>query len=234
MKTLSPGAVRALLLIALPFGAVAASAQTLRSGVTTFDKDGNPTTFATAPGGGTSITAFDRFGNPTIVDTTPPGTNFGVSQPPNVAGIIANQNLYSRFNYGYQTPYPYGGAYYQAPGYGYPAPGYGYPATNPAYTVPLGGAYNNNTGPFGPTTVTVIPGGQTYGYAPTYPYPAPVYPYPAYPYPYPTYGYGYGSVRGSYSNNSSSYGASFNENGLRISVGGSNSSGSSYSTTHRR
>ena len=227
MNSFSCGATRAILLIALPLGGLTASAQNLTSSITTFDKYGNPTTYATAPSGVSSgVTVFDPNGVPINLNTTPVNVT-----PPNVAGTIANQNIYlpggafySRFNYGYQTPYPYPV---------YPAPSYGYPVQNPAYTVPLGGAYNNGSGPFGPTTVTVIPNGQTYAYGPTYP--APVYPYPAYPYSVPNYGYyGYGSVSNSYSNQSSQYGASFGENGLRISVGGSNSSGSSYSTRRRR
>lgn len=244
MKLHSSLTARACLLVAVPLCAVAASAQTqqqtLRSSVTTFDKNGNAIIQPTSGDENrSSVTTFNENGVPTIIYTSPPvypnPNPSGIQQPQSIAGLIANQNIYgqsapyTRFNYNNTAIYP--------PGYfPYPAPGYGYPVQPPPYTIDL----NRPSLPWAvPNSITSIPLNQGYPYpapvypAPgySYPYPAPVYGYPApaYGYPAPAYPYPYGG--GFYSSNTANYGVSFGRGGFSASIGGSNTSSRSSTTT---
>ena len=219
---------------AIPLCAVATSAQTLRSSATSFDRNGNAITVPTSGDENrSSVTTFDEHGVPTIIYTSPPlypnPNPSGIQQPQSIAGLIANQNIYgqsapyTRFNYNNTAIYP--PAYYP-----YPAPGYGYPAQQFPYAVDL----NRPSLPWAvPNSVTSIPLNQGY----PYPYPAPVYPAP-YPYPYPAPGYGYPAPSypypyggGYYSSNTANYGLSFGRGGFSASLGGSNTSSRSSTTT---
>ena len=239
----------ALFAVAVPLGALNASAQDQRSSITSFDRNGNPVIQYTSPsdediardGTRSSITSFDRDGNPVIRYTSPP-----LSTAPN-----PNPG-YQRFGYNYGVP---GNNYYP-----YPAGNYGY--TPPPYQVPLNSSIY---GPANASTLTVIPLSPGYAYpAPAYPYyPAPAYPYgvppygvppygvppygypapgygypaPTYGYPAPGYGYGYpttGYGTGSVYSQSTRYGISFGRGGFSASVGGSNYSSSTRTTVRSR
>lgn len=237
----TPRAARAFLLIALPLSALAATAQGLRSSVTSFDKQGNPIIQETSGDPNrSSVTSFDKEGNAIITYTSPPVLLKGNNTAPN-----PNPPLYNRF--GYAAPYPngYNNYNYPPPGYGYPAPGYpapgypvpnygypAYPVQNNAYTIPLGQQPYSWSGNNSITVVPLTPG---YAYPAPYSYPVPAYgyPVPAYNYPVPTgygnpYGYGYGN--GTYSSNSTGYGITFGRGGLSASIGGSNTTSRSSTT----
>ncbi len=284
MKIQISHATRALLLVALPLSAVAASAQAQgarssityfdkngnaiiqptsngdgRSSVTTFDKDGNPIITPTSGDQNrSSVTTFDKNGVPTITYTSPPfypnPTPSGIQTPQSIAGLIANQNIYGqsapnptpgnyrRFDYYNHPVYPPGYYPYPAPpAYGYPVPAY------PVQQSPSTVIFNDSTLPWViPGSVTSIPLTPGYAYPgpayPSYPYPAPTYPYPApgygypasgYGYPAPSYpyGYGYGYGNGTYSSNTANYGVRFGRGGFSASVGGSNTTTRSNSST---
>lgn len=261
MKNSSFHAARAFLLVALPLSAIAASAQTLRSSVTTFDQNGNAIIVPTAGDENrSSVTTFDRNGVPKIIYTSPPSTPYlsGIQQPQSIAALIANQNLYgqsapnpnpgayTRFSYSngpiyppgyypYPSPYPAPGYAYPVPGY--PAPGYVYPTQQQGYSANFNDSNRPWTIPNNVTSIPLSPGYGGYGYqqgyqVPTYPsYPYP-YPAPGYAYPAPGYSYGgYGYPGGYYSSNSTGYGVSFGRGGFSASIGGSNTTSRSSSTT---
>lgn len=229
----TPRAARAFLLIALPLSAVAATAQGLRSSITSFDKEGNPIIQETSGDPDrSSITSFDKQGNAIITHISPPVTQNG-----KIVGQTApnpDPKTYRRFGYSNATPYPNYNPYPQ-PNYGYPAPIY-----PPAYPVP-GTAYQSNFGssifPSG-NNLTVIPLTPVYAYPAPYPVPAYPYPVPAYGYPVPAYGYPapapapypYGYGNGTYSSNSTGYGITFGRGGLSASIGGSNTTSRSSTT----
>ena len=255
MKNNAFGAARAFLLVALPLCAVAASAQTLHSSITSFDRNGNAITQQTSGDENrSSVTTFDQNGNPIIIYTSPPVSPNpdpnGIQRPQSIAGLIANQNIYgqsapnpnpgayTRFGYTNTTIYP------PAPGYyPYPYPGYGYPPpVYPQQQFPYSVDLNQSNLPWViPNSVTSIPLNQGYAYpppvypAPTYPYPypGPTYGYPApnYGYPATTYPYPYGYGGGSYSSNTANYGIRFGRGGFSASIGGSNTTSRSNTTT---
>ena len=234
MNINTPRAARAFLLAAMPLCAVAATtvtatAQDLRSSVTSFDRFGNAIIQETqADPTRSSVTSFDKQGNAIITYTSPPvvPNKIGVGTAPN-----PNPGLYNRYNYnntqayrpGYFNPnYNYNYNYPQY-NYGYPAPVYppAYPVQGQAYVSGFG---NGNS-------TTIIPLGPDYAYgAPTYPYPAAPYgyPVPAYNYPVPAYPYGYGNGYnngygyGTYNSNTAGYGVTFGRGGFSASIGGSN------------
>ena len=249
---------RAILLSSVALCAATASAQTLRSSITTFDKNGKAIIQPTSGEDPTrsSVTTFDDQGVPHITYTSPALAPYtvpnsvpsGIQQPKSVGELIANQNIYgqsapnptpgnyTRFGYNYAPVYPQGYGY-AAPGYGYgyPAPGYGYPA--PAYPVqqpPYSITFNDSNLPWTvPSSITSIPLGPNYAYpAPGYPTPYPYgYPAPGYGYPVQTYPYPYGGYGGNYSSNSTGYGIRFGRGGFSASIGGNNTTSRSNTTT---
>ena len=240
------------MLVALPLNAVAATAQGVRTSITTFDKQGKGTTYATSDENRPSFATFDKDGVPIINYTSPPPANNTAQNPPSIAGLLANQNLYgqsapnpnpnnyTRFGNANSPIYPPGYYPYPAQGYGYPVyPAPAYPVQNPPYTI----QFQEPNLPWAVTgSITNIPLTPSYAYpapvypapyaVPTYPYPAPTYnygyPVPAYPY---GYGYGNGYGNGTYTNNTTGYGISFGRGGFSASIGGSNTSSRSTTTT---
>lgn len=167
------------------------------------------------------------YGGPVTTTTTTQYPNV----PTSIAGMIVNQNMYGQTFPGARTtttitygttypcpvpsPYPYGYPAYPYP-YAYPAPAYSGPIAPPAHPAAT------------PNWVTSIPLGTTYsngGYCPP-----PVYGNPyayAQPYPYPLYPNG--SV--TYSQSNSGYGLRVGNNGLSVSVGGSNTQSTTTTST---
>ncbi len=236
----TPKAARAFLLIALPLSAVAATAQGLRSSVTSFDRFGNPIIQGTSGDPNrSSVTSFDKQGNATITYTSPPvipGKIIGQTAP------NPNPGYYNRFVSPNTTVFRNGYNNYNYPQYGY---NYGYPAPifPPAFPVQQNAyvsGFGNGVFQSG-NSMTVIPLTPDYAYpapnfgnfgypAPVYGYPVPSYPYPAtYPVPY-GYGYGNGYGQGSYSSNSTGYGINFGRGGFSASIGGSNTTSRSSTT----
>ena len=209
MKNFVSGAARATLLLALPLCAVAAKAQVISSGVTTY-YGGAPITYGYAPNTGY------------------------YNQPQSVAGLIANQNIYGQSapnptpnysRFGYANNMGYGYRPYRLPGSNIgPLPSPFTDQDAPAVVIVPAPTYG-----YAPT----------YAYpTPVYSYPVPVYAYPvpAYPYPAPAYGYGYGGNgygygNGSYQSRSTGYGVTFGNGGLSVSIGGRSTSGYNYNST---
>ena len=238
MKNTNFGAARALLMVALPLTAIAATAQGLRSSVTSFDKQGNAIIQETSGDPNrSSVTSFDKEGNAVITYTSPPVLLNGKTQ---VGAPNPNPGSYNRFGYNapsnngyYNNGYGNNGYGNYPPNFGYPAPGYpfpnypAFPVQNNAYTVPLGQSPYSWSQPNSLTVVPLTPG---YAYpapygVPAYPYPVPAYPYPApiYNYPVPQgYPYPYGYGNGTYTSNSTGYGFSFGRGGFSASIGGNN------------
>jgi hypothetical protein len=168
------------------------------------------------------------YGGPVTTTTT---IQYPTVQP-NIAGIIANQNLYGQSFPGTRTTttITYGTTYpcpVPVP-YPYPYPLYQYSA--PAYSGPIGPPANGGSTPW----ITSIPLGSVTagGYCP----PTPVYGYPygygyaqPCPYPYPYATYPNGSV--TYSQSNSGYGLRVGSNGVSVSVGGSNTQSTTTTST---